>query len=183
MGGQVWRFDIGDPDKSLWGGRLLATLAVSSPTDRRIFFPPAAVKQLRRGVRYDAVIVGTGNREVELLAMEAVMAHERGLGHDPRDVSAGNLGYDVESRDPKSRRLRFIEVKGRVWTADTVTVTANEIRTALNQPDQWFLALVYVNDGKAHPPQFVRQPFTQEPEFAEASRTLRIRDLLEKGGS
>ena len=63
MGGRVWRFDIGDPDKSLWGGRLLATLAVTSPTDRRIFFPPAAVKQLRRGVRYDAVIVGTGNRE------------------------------------------------------------------------------------------------------------------------
>jgi type IV pilus assembly protein PilY1 len=68
MGGQVWRFDIGDPDKSLWGGRLLATLAVSSPTDRRIFFPPAAVKQLRRGVRYDAVIVGTGNREDPLKA-------------------------------------------------------------------------------------------------------------------
>ena len=131
-------------------------------------------------LREGASPFGTGNREVELLAMEAVMAHERGLGHDPRDVSAGNLGYDIESRDPKSRRLRFIEVKGRVWTADTVTVTANEIRTALNQPDQWFLALVYVNDGKAHPPQFVRQPFTQEPEFAEASRTLRIRDLLER---
>jgi type IV pilus assembly protein PilY1 len=63
MGGQVWRFDIGNSDKGLWSGRLLATLSTTSPTDRRIFFPPAAVKQLRRGVRYDAVIVGTGNRE------------------------------------------------------------------------------------------------------------------------
>ena len=68
MGGQVWRFDVGHPDKALWKGRLLATLATSSPTDRRIFFPPAAVKQLRRGVRYDAVIVGTGNREDPLKA-------------------------------------------------------------------------------------------------------------------
>jgi len=63
MGGQVWRFDIGNPDKALWAGRLLATLATASAPDRRIFFAPSAVKQLRRGVRYDAVIVGTGNRE------------------------------------------------------------------------------------------------------------------------
>jgi len=131
-------------------------------------------------VHEDASPFGTGNREVELLAMEAVMAHERSLGCIPRDVSAGNVGYDIESHDPRTGHLRFVEVKGRVWTADTVTVTANEIRTALNQPDHWLLALVYVNDGKAHPPKYVRQPFTQEPEFAEASRTLRIRDLLDR---
>ena len=68
MGGRVWRFDIGNSDKGLWSGRLLATLSTTSPTDRRIFFPPAAVKQLRLGVRYDAVIVGTGNREHPLKA-------------------------------------------------------------------------------------------------------------------
>jgi type IV pilus assembly protein PilY1 len=68
MGGRVWRFDIGSADKALWAGRLLANLSVSSPTDRRIFFPPAAVKQYRNGVRYDAVIVGTGNRENPLKA-------------------------------------------------------------------------------------------------------------------
>jgi hypothetical protein len=62
-GGQVWRFDIGHLDKNEWAGRLLANLSVTSPTDRKIFFAPSAVKQFRRGVRYDAVIVGTGNRE------------------------------------------------------------------------------------------------------------------------
>lgn len=122
---------------------------------------------------------GSSNREVELLAMEAVMAHERSLGHDPRDVSAGNVGYDIESRTLDGR-LRFIEVKGRILEAETITVTANEIRTALNQPDQWFLALVYVTNGKAQNPEYVRQPFIQEPEFAEASRTLRIRDLFDR---
>ena len=100
------------------------------------------------------------------------------MGHEPRDVSAGNLGYDIESRDPQTGHLRFIEVKGRVWSAETITVTANEIRTALNQPERWFLAIVYVNEGKAQQPEYIRQPFTQEPEFAEASRTLRVKDLL-----
>lgn len=68
MGGRLWRFDIGSADKALWAGRLMANLSESSPTDRRIFFPPAAVKQFRNGVRYDAVIVGTGNRENPLKA-------------------------------------------------------------------------------------------------------------------
>ena len=75
-----------------------------------------------------------GRAEVERLAMEAVMAAERALGHEPRDVSAAKVGYDVESREAKTGRLRFIEVKGRAGDADTVTVTHQEIRTALNKP-------------------------------------------------
>ena len=58
------------------------------------------------------------------------MATERALGHEPRDVSAAKVGYDVESRDGRTGRLRFIEVKGRAGDAETVTVTHQEIRTA-----------------------------------------------------
>lgn len=43
---------------------------------------------------------GTPDREVERLAMEAVFAHERSLGFEPRDVSKENRGYDIESRYP-----------------------------------------------------------------------------------
>lgn len=145
-----------------------------------LIVPAGYFKRQPMAVEEGAAPFGTTNREVERLAMEAVIAHEHALGNEPRDVSAGNLGYDIESREPKSGRLRFIEVKGRVWKADTVTVTANEIRTALNQPDAYYLALVYVDDGKAKSPNYIPQPFTQEPEFAEASRTLRIRDLLDR---
>ena len=42
--------------------------------------------------------------------MEAVTTHERALGNDPRDVSAGNLGYDIESQIPGTGKLRFLEV-------------------------------------------------------------------------
>ncbi|MBD3308718.1 DUF3883 domain-containing protein, partial [candidate division KSB3 bacterium] len=46
-------------------------------------------------------------------------------------------------------RLCFIEVKGRVYGADSVTITKNEILTALNKPEQFILAVVEVDGGKA----------------------------------
>jgi SNF2 family DNA or RNA helicase len=83
-------------------------------------------------------------KRVEMAAMKAVMAVERSLGHQPRDVSDQKCGYDVESLVPETGRLRFIEVKGRIEGARTVFVTRNEILTALNKPESYILALVQV---------------------------------------
>ena len=68
---------------------------------------------------------------IEKLAMDAVMAAERMLGNEPRDVSAEKKGYDIESRDPRAGHLRFIEVKGRHADGRDVIVTKNEILAAL----------------------------------------------------
>jgi len=38
------------------------------------------------------------------------MLTERALGHSPRDVSAENAGWDIESRDRESGSRRLIEV-------------------------------------------------------------------------
>ena len=65
-------------------------------------------------------------RAIELAAMAAVMAAERALGHEPFDVSAQKIGYDIASHNPKSGHLRFIEVKGRVDGADSVMITRQE---------------------------------------------------------
>ena len=119
-----------------------------------------------------------GRAEVERLAMEAVMAAERALGHEPRDVSAAKVGYDVESRDRRTGRLRFIEVKGRAGDADTVTVTHQEIRTALNKPDAFILAIVRVRDGYVSGPHYLRRPFRAEPDFDAVSVTYNLRELL-----
>jgi hypothetical protein len=78
---------------------------------------------------------------VERCAMEAVMAAERQMGFEPRDVSAESKGWDIESRDPRSGHLRFIEVKGRHAEARDVILTKNEILASLNAPDAYFLAL------------------------------------------
>ncbi len=70
------------------------------------------------------------------------MEVERGLGFEPTDREFEKLGYDIESRVPGTGKLRFIEVKGRVTGADTVTVTKNEILYSLNKPDDFILAIV-----------------------------------------
>ena len=46
-------------------------------------------------------------------ARDIVMETERGLGFEPTDRELDKLGYDIESRDPATGKLRFIEVKGR----------------------------------------------------------------------
>ncbi len=117
-------------------------------------------------------------KRVEDLAMQAVIMAERHLGNDPRDVSKENRGYDVESKDRETDRLRMIEVKGRVKGAATVTITRNEIVTALNKPEDFILALVEVDGDRASEPRYVRKPFDKEPGFTEVSVNHDLKKLL-----
>jgi superfamily II DNA or RNA helicase len=119
-------------------------------------------------------------RITEQIAMQIVMEAEIALGHAPRDVSAENLGYDIESRDGETGQLRFIEVKGRRAGAETVTVTYNEIRALCNRPDTGILALVEIDDeGEPYEPRYVWRAFTREPDFPIASVNANLRELLE----
>ena len=93
-------------------------------------------------------------------------------------MSAAKIGYDIESKVPNEGRLRFIEVKGRVVGAETVTVTKNEVLTALNKPDDYILAIVEVENGAAKEPRYLRRVFTREPGFAESSVNLKLAELL-----
>jgi superfamily II DNA or RNA helicase len=115
---------------------------------------------------------------VERLAMEAVIAAERSLGHIPRDVSGEKKGWDIESRDPASGHLRFIEVKGRHADARDVIITKNEILASLNAPEAFILALVRVEAGFAHAPTYVQRFFKRELGFAETAVVFNINDLL-----
>ncbi|MFP4651985.1 MAG: DUF3883 domain-containing protein [Phormidium sp.] len=119
-------------------------------------------------------------KAVELAAMEAVMQKERELGYQPRDVSGENCGYDIESVKPETGELRFIEVKGRREGAQTVTVTKNEILTALNRPERYILALVEVPSRRL---RYVQRPFQREPDFAASSINYNWRDLWQFGNS
>jgi superfamily II DNA or RNA helicase len=127
---------------------------------------------------------GAANGEVERIAMEAVMAYERQQGFEPRDVCKENRGYDIESRypasHPKAGQLRFIEVKGRAEGADMVTVTKNEILTALNKPNDYVLAIVFVEPDGTAIPRYLVKPFDQEPDFATASVTFKVKELLSR---
>ena len=130
-----------------------------------------------------AILQSKETKRVEMIAMKAVLTTEQGLGFEPRDVAADKCGYDIESRDPKGEsKLRFIEVKGRVQGADMVTVTKNEILTALNKPDQFILAIVQIDGEQAMGITYVGEPFGREPDFGVTSVNYRLSDLLSRGG-
>ena len=114
-------------------------------------------------------------------ARAIVMGVEHALGFEPTDRELEKLGYDIESRvvaGPDKGRLRFIEVKGRVAGADTVTVTKNEILTSLNKPEDFILAMVEFLDGEEHRVHYLRRPFQREPDFGVTSVNYDFADLL-----
>lgn len=63
LGGNVWRFDIDSASPSAWSAVKFADLTNGAIPRRRIFFSPAMVKQEFLGQVFDAVYVGTGDRE------------------------------------------------------------------------------------------------------------------------
>ena len=154
-----------------------------------------------KGVREaEPTLFARETARVETLAMTAVMETEQRLGFVPRDVSAIKCGYDIESKAGDGR-LRFIEVKGRISGATTVTITKNEILTALNKPDDFILALVEVptdRDNTGIDPwqvaepgapyqagngcrvRYVQRPFTREPDFGVTSVNYEIAELLQR---
>ncbi len=119
-------------------------------------------------------------KRIERIAVAKVMETERALGREPRDVGEPGNPWDVESRDPETEELLFIEVKGRAAEADTICVTKNEILTAFNKPDHFILAIVQVDGEEPRTPQYVRQPFEIEPDFGVTSVNYRVADLLTK---
>ncbi len=111
-------------------------------------------------------------------ARAVVMETERRLGFEPTDREFEKLGYDIESRIPGTGRLRFIEVKGRVSGAQTVTVTKNEILYSLNKPEDFILAIVeFLPDG-LHKVHYLRRPFQREPDFGVTSVNYGFAEML-----
>ncbi|MEZ2224755.1 helicase-related protein [Microcoleus sp.] len=151
-----------------------------------LIVPVALIKHLKGETQTTPGNFAEEKQRVEKLAMEAVMAAERKLGFQPRDISADKCGYDIESRIPGTNRLRFIEVKGRIRGGSTVTVTKNEIITALNKPDSYILALVEVSESTQLSLnnctlRYVQRPFQQKPDFAVTSVNYSWQELWCRG--
>ena len=83
------------------------------------------------------------------------------LDRKPEEVPHNNEGYDIESREPSTGDLYFIEVNGRIKGADTVTVSRSQIIHSQNSPDRFILAVVEVPEDRAAQPtvRYVRRPF------------------------
>ena len=61
--------------------------------------------------------------------------------------------------------------------AETVTVSKNEILTALNRPEEFILAIVEV-DGSNTKTVYLKQPFRNAPDFTATSVNYDISELI-----
>jgi superfamily II DNA or RNA helicase len=118
------------------------------------------------------------NQAVAARARAIIMEIERSLGFEPKDREFEKLGYDIESRVRGQGKLRFLEVKGRVAGADTVTVTKNEILYSLNKPEDFILAIVEFHADGSHRVHYIRKPFQREPDFAVTSINYDMKELI-----
>jgi hypothetical protein len=86
--------------------------------------------------------------EVERIAVEAAIAHEKARGWQVESVEDQNRGFDLISRrphpeDPKTCvEVRFIEVKGRAGVGE-VALTTNEYKTAERLKKDYWLFVVF----------------------------------------
>jgi len=131
-----------------------------------------------KGISLPSSATATDTLASAARARQIVMEIERGLNFEPVDRELEKLGYDIESIDPRTGKLRFLEVKGRVSGANTITVTRNEILYSLNKPDEFILAIVEFLDDKSNRVHYVRNPFRREPDFGVTSVNYDFADLL-----
>jgi hypothetical protein len=79
--------------------------------------------------------------------MAQVMKYERSRGREPKDmneVAPNHPGYDVESRDKRSGKMRCIEVKSLrgVWDRRGVCMTLRQFETGNEEQDKFWLYVV-----------------------------------------
>ncbi len=127
--------------------------------------------------------------EVERVAMELVMAHERALGARVHDVHSPELalqaglntpwpGFDVLSQRPDGSR-RCIEIKGRARLGN-VHISTNEWAAAANRRAEYWLYVVFDCATPAPRLVAVQDPFARLVEKA-AGFELNADDILAAG--
>jgi hypothetical protein len=86
--------------------------------------------------------------EIERMAVDEVIKHEKSQGREVESVEKDNRGFDLISRkphpeDPKTAmEVRFIEVKGRAGVGEVI-LSNNEYKTAQRLKEDYFLYVVY----------------------------------------
>jgi len=123
-----------------------------------LVIPAGLLRRLGGDSDPQAALFARETKRIERIAVDAVKGAERALGRDPKEMSHNHPGYDVESKAGWGELL-FVEVKGRVVGADTVTITRNEILTGLNKGDHYILALVRVSPDDSTEVRYIYDPF------------------------
>jgi hypothetical protein len=120
--------------------------------------PAGLIRRLAGEGDPQARLFARETKRIERIAVDAVLAAEKAIGRIPTEMPHNNPGYDVESKAGWGELL-FLEVKGRVVGAPTVTITRNEILTGLNKADHYVLAMVRVATDESTETRYLYDPF------------------------
>lgn len=119
-------------------------------------------------------------QKIEEAAVKAVLEAERRLGNSPVLMPPNWPGYDIESRTPEGD-LRLIEVKGKGKSSRVVTLSRTQLLTALNKPENWWLALVEVGkESGSATVHYVRLRNISEPDFGVTSVNYDLQTLSDQ---
>jgi len=121
IGGQVWRFDIGDSDPTKWTAKVIFDANQGESLKRKIFYPPDVT--LETG-NYEMIFFGTGDRE------------------HPKDTTKVDRLYAVKDKNPSSALSEsdLVDVTQDLLQEGTdaqKTSTLNSLQTQSG----WFIAL------------------------------------------
>jgi superfamily II DNA or RNA helicase len=124
--------------------------------------------------------------ETDRRGVEAVMAAERSIGREPKEMPHDNPGYDIESIDPATGTLYFIEVKSHLPRTKEIHVSSTQVNKAKSNPDCWRLAVASVPDDPAGTPvvNYFVDPFRDYLlHFAQTAVALKLADLFPHAGA
>jgi len=95
--------------------------------------------ELEKRERAESKAKETGDK-----AEKWIVQHESGRGRKVRRMPPNNPGYDIESVDPKTGEIAYIEVKGteELWDSYGVTITPTQYKFAKEHGDSFWLYVV-----------------------------------------
>jgi type IV pilus assembly protein PilY1 len=124
MGGQIWRFDVGDPDTNQWNGKIIFK-SNGSGEKRKIFYPPDVTLEKDSG-NYEMLFFGTGDRE------------------HPKESTNVNRLYGVKDKNPSSALTEndLVDVsQDLLQDSSTPDADKANINIALSNKNGWYIKL------------------------------------------
>jgi type IV pilus assembly protein PilY1 len=124
LGGQMWRFNISDPDPNNWSASVLFT----APSGTKIFYPPDITLEWNSTARqgYEMLFFGTGDRE------------------HPKDPTVVNRFYAIKDKSD-ARTLTESDLydvtTDELQEVGTTQDRINQILAGLNSADGWLIQL------------------------------------------
>ncbi len=165
-------------------------LAAGTPVVRAaaVVVPRALLDELKRQAGMEVAsdvdepqLDQEARERVSRLAVEAVFAAERRLGHRPEEMPHQNKGFDIRSTPANGGPTRFLEVKGKILGQRSITISATQTTFAHNNPDNFILAIAIVHGDTVERVVYVRRPFELAVGGDVESTNYKLDRLLERG--